>query len=98
MRCPNAGVFALSATILLRESTSVNPVVQSAATWYAALLRVVTDALEDAATIRESVTDHESTAFGLWEDREVKAIILDLEKLLATLQTCPPNLGTMPRL
>lgn len=88
----------MNGSILREVSTSVNPVVQSAATWYAALLRVVTDALEDAATIRESVTDHESTLFGFWEDCEAKAVILDLEKLLATLQSTPPNLGTMPRL
>jgi len=88
----------VSGSILREMSTGVNPVVQSAATWYAALLRVVTDALEDAATIRESVSDWENVAFGLWSADEVRAIMCDLEKLLSTLQSCPPNLGTMPRL
>lgn len=85
-------------SILREMSTSVNPVVQSAATWYAALMGVVADALEDSATLHESVSDHESIAFGLWEPHEMKAIMCNLERLLSVLQSSPPSIGSVPRL
>lgn len=88
----------MNGSILREAFTSVNPQVATAGIWYAALMGVVTDALEDSATLYEAVSDHESIAFGLWEPHEMKAVMCHLERLLSVLQASPPSIGSVPRL